>query len=129
MSGRKAVTHHNHQADTGAPAAGGVSPLVARKQQRPQFLTPREAAQVMRVSDDLVYDLIRAGEFPTPPGIFSFCAIRSIWSKIWPRLSSRAPVDLLHLRDHRVGDVHELGVGAVAAFPRRGDLGRDRMRA
>jgi excisionase family DNA binding protein len=44
--------------------AGGFTPLVARKQQRPQFLTVGEAAQAMRVSDDLVYDLIRAGEFP-----------------------------------------------------------------
>jgi excisionase family DNA binding protein len=43
---------------------GGITPLVARKQQRPQFLTVGEAAQAMRVSDDLVYDLIRAGEFP-----------------------------------------------------------------
>ena len=43
---------------------GGVSPLVARKQQRPQFLTAGEAAELMRVSDDLIYDLIRAGEFP-----------------------------------------------------------------
>lgn len=42
----------------------GITPLVARKQQRPQFLTVGEAAQAMRVSDDLVYDLIRAGEFP-----------------------------------------------------------------
>jgi len=43
---------------------GGVTPLVARKQQRPQFLTAVEAAKVFRVSDDLMYDLIRAGEFP-----------------------------------------------------------------
>lgn len=44
--------------------SGGVSPLVVRKQQRPQFLTAGEAAELMRVSDDLIYDLIRAGEFP-----------------------------------------------------------------
>lgn len=43
---------------------GGVTPLVARKQQRPQFLRIKEAALVMRVSDDLLSDLIRAGEFP-----------------------------------------------------------------
>ncbi len=43
---------------------GGVTPLAARKQQRPQFLTVVEAATLMRVSTDLIYALIRAGEFP-----------------------------------------------------------------
>jgi excisionase family DNA binding protein len=50
--------------DVSGQPGGGVMPLVVRKQQRPQFLTVGEAAQVMRVSDDLVYDLIRASEFP-----------------------------------------------------------------
>jgi excisionase family DNA binding protein len=52
-----------HSRELGQPG-GGVSPLVVRKQQRPQFLTAGEAAEFMRVSDDLIYDLIRSGEFP-----------------------------------------------------------------
>jgi len=44
---------------------GGAPPLVARKHPRPQFLTVVEAAGLMRVSTDLIYDLIREGAFPT----------------------------------------------------------------
>lgn len=51
--------------DPSGQPGGGVMPLVARmRRQRPLFLTVGEAAAVMRVSTDLVYDVIRAGEFP-----------------------------------------------------------------